>query len=66
MCDGSGCGGRGPEAALMTSVCGDVRLPPQPKRKSKTVSLTKKKSATILTKMDKTRLADGINEGRII
>lgn len=33
MCDGSGCGGRGPESALMTSVCGDILLTPPPLKK---------------------------------
>lgn len=46
-CEGSGCGGRGPEAALMTRVWGDALLPPTPpqrKRKSKKMWRSRRKS----------------------
>lgn len=64
MCDGSGCSGGGPEAALMTIVFGDTHTPSPPK--SKTNELTHKNGTTILAETDQTRFADGINERRII
>lgn len=60
MCDGSGCSGRGPEAALMTGGFGDVP-PPQKKHEP-----THKNGAKILAETHQTRFVDGLNERRII